>query len=143
MRDGSIRVEKFVSTGGMFECGSIDRLFDSFFDRCGSPLAAARSVERMRSLPVDEEEGASIRQLLTFLDELEKRQIFYRLDWIREDSVMVEISVPGERWEVEFMSDDWPEGIQIEKFISAGRVSGCRDVKRCKEIERLLDEYSD
>ena len=139
MRDGSIRVEKFVSTGGMFECGSIDRLFDSFFDRCGSPLAAARSVERMRSLPVDEEEGASIRQLLTFLDELEKRQIFYRLDKVR-DRIVAEIALPGERWEAAFSGDG---SVDIEKFTSTGEIFDCKEIDRCEEIDRLFDEFSD
>ena len=139
MRDGSIRVEKFVSTGGMFECGSIDRLFDSFFDRCGSPLAAARSVERMRSLPVDEEEGASIRQLLTFLDELEKRQIFYRLDKVR-DRIVAEIALPGERWKATFSGDG---SVDIEKFTSTGEIFDCKEIDRCEEIDRLFDEFSD
>lgn len=59
-----------------------------------------------------------MNKMLEFLDELEKRKIYYRLNKVR-DSVMVEIAVPGQRWEVEFMSNG---DIQIEKFISEGKI---------------------
>ena len=59
-----------------------------------------------------------MNKIIKFLDELEKQKIYYRLNKVR-DSVMVEITVPGQRWEVEFMSDG---DIQIEKFISNGEI---------------------
>jgi len=43
--------------------------------------------------------------LMTFLHELRSAKISYRLDQHREDAIMVEIAVPGEQWEVEFMED--------------------------------------
>ena len=57
--------------------------------------------------------------LLRFLSELEKRKIAYRLDHNREDALMVHIAVPGERWEVEFSSDD----IWIEVFTAPAGVT--------------------
>jgi hypothetical protein len=47
---------------------------------------------------------------------------------------MVEISVPGQRWEVEFMEDGT---LEIEKFISDGNFY---DVK---ELETLFIDFSD
>jgi hypothetical protein len=47
---------------------------------------------------------------------------------------MVEIVVPGQRWEVEFMEDGT---IVIEKFISDGNIYDE------EELNVLLDEYSD
>jgi hypothetical protein len=47
---------------------------------------------------------------------------------------MVEIAVPGQRWEVEFMEDG---SIEIEKFISSGQIFDG------KEIEELFSEFSD
>lgn len=57
-----------------------------------------------------------MRKLLDFLDELEKNKIYYRLNRVNEN-ILVEIAVPGQRWEVEFGRDDL---IQIEKFTSTG-----------------------
>lgn len=51
-------------------------------------------------------------KLIDFLEKLDDSKIYYRLNRIR-DSILVEIAVPGERWEVEFMLDD---SIVIEKF---------------------------
>ena len=42
--------------------------------------------------------------MFDFLDLLESRKIYFTLSRIR-DSVLVEVSVPGERWEVEFFAD--------------------------------------
>jgi hypothetical protein len=53
---------------------------------------------------------------------------------------MVEIAVPGKRWEVEFMDDGT---IEIEKFISTGQIFNCEEVGQCKEIEELFSEFSD
>jgi hypothetical protein len=74
-----------------------------------------------------------LKDLIDFLDRLEKSKIYYRLNKVR-DGIMVEISVPGERWEVEFMADG---EIVIEKFISDGQIFGE------SEIEILFRDFSD
>ena len=54
-----------------------------------------------------------MNDLLNFLVKLEEKKISYRLEHNREDSIMVLIAVPGERWEVEFFGDG---RIEIELF---------------------------
>lgn len=46
-----------------------------------------------------------LKELIDFLNQLEDRKIYYRLNKIRTESIMVEVAVPGQRWEVEFMDD--------------------------------------
>ena len=59
-----------------------------------------------------------MNKLIDFLNELEEKKIFYTLSKHCDDYIMVEIVVPGERWEVEFSSDD----VRIEKFVSDGSI---------------------
>ncbi len=72
-------------------------------------------------------------KLIDFLNMLEEKKIYYRLNKIRE-SILVEIAVPGERWEVEFFGNG---DIQIEKFISTGKLYDS------SEIEYLFKKFSD
>lgn len=72
-------------------------------------------------------------ELIKFLNELESRKIYYRLNKIR-DSMMVEIAVPGQRWEVEFFADG---NIEIEKFFSDGTLYDE------SELENLFIKFSD
>jgi hypothetical protein len=58
----------------------------------------------------------SFRKLLDFLDRLENAKIWYRMHHVR-DSVMVEVAIPGERWEVEFFEEGH---VEVERFVSAG-----------------------
>ena len=76
----------------------------------------------------------SINQLLKFLDELEQKNIFYKIDRIRQESILIEVSVPGEHWEIEFMKDGT---VQIEKYLSNGEIFDER------EIEVLFQNFSD
>jgi len=71
--------------------------------------------------------------LVNFLKELDERKIHYNLRKIR-DSILIEVAVPGQRWEIEFMMDG---SIEIEKFISSGDIFGS------EEIEVLFREFSD
>jgi hypothetical protein len=57
--------------------------------------------------------------LLSFLNDLQGAKINYRLSHARPDAIMVEIAVPGERWEVEFMEDG---SVEIEIFKSDGTI---------------------
>ncbi len=75
----------------------------------------------------------NLQKLIAFLAKLEERKIYYRLNKIR-DSILVEISVPGQRWEVEFMSDG---NIEIEKFITENKILNER------ELEILFRDFSD
>ena len=81
-----------------------------------------------------------MEQLLKFLNMLEEKKIYYRLNKVREEAVMVEIAVPGERWEVEFMENG---SIELEKFVMCDGVSSCSDIDHCKELDELFDECSD
>lgn len=75
----------------------------------------------------------TVKSLVDFLEKLEQRKIYYRLNKIR-DSILVEIAVPGQRWEVEFMVDG---SIEIEKFLSDGTIFDHN------EIELLFKDFSD
>ncbi|WP_217270027.1 hypothetical protein [Neobacillus endophyticus] len=75
-----------------------------------------------------------IKDLIDFLNNLEEGNIFYKLNKVRKEAIMVEIAVPGQRWEVEFMEDG---SVEIEKFISDGEFY---DVN---EIETIIKDFSD
>ncbi|MFD1205525.1 MULTISPECIES: hypothetical protein [Sporosarcina] len=70
----------------------------------------------------------------TFLNQLDQNKIIYRLSKIRSESVLVEVAVPGERWEVEFMDDGT---VEIEKFIAEGTMYDA------KELDVLFKNFSD
>ena len=69
--------------------------------------------------------------LLEFLERLDSAKVPYRLNHVR-DSIMVEIAVPGERWEVEFFADC---RVEFERFISSGTVEDAN------KLEVLLSDY--
>lgn len=71
-------------------------------------------------------------RLIKFLDELEQNKIYYDIKKIR-DGLLVEIVVPGERWEVEYLSNG---EIIIEKFKSDGNIF-FED-----ELKKLIEKYS-
>lgn len=71
--------------------------------------------------------------LISFLQKLEEHRIYYKLNRIR-DSLLVEIAVSGQRWEVEFFENG---DIVIEKFLSDGNIYGSN------EIEELFRQFSD
>lgn len=76
----------------------------------------------------------SIIDINEFLNELDNRKIYYKLSKVRPESIMVEVAVPGQRWEIEFMNDGTTE---IEKFISDGSYYDE------KELITLMGEFSD
>jgi hypothetical protein len=73
-----------------------------------------------------------MEKLIEFLNKLEDVKIYYKLDKVRE-AIMVEIAVPGERWEVEFMEDNM---VQVERFKSNG------EIKDESELEILFKDFS-
>ncbi len=73
-------------------------------------------------------------KLLEFLDELRRGKIHYRLSQHRADAIMIEIAVPGERWEVEFLEDGT---VEAEVFRSSGGIEGA------EAVADLLAKYSD
>jgi len=75
-----------------------------------------------------------LKDFIHFLNKLENNNIFYKLDKIRDEAILVEVVVPGQRWEIEFMEDDT---VVIEKFISDG------DIYDDNELEKLLKDFSD
>ena len=72
-----------------------------------------------------------MHKLIGFLDKLEENKIFYKLGKVR-NSIMVEIAIPGERWEVEFFDNN---SVEVEAFISTGVI------KDESELERLFTEF--
>ena len=75
-----------------------------------------------------------LKELIAFLNKLEENNIFYKLNKIRNEAIMVEVAVPGQRWEIEFLDNGT---VDIEKFISD------RDMYDASELETLFKEFSD
>lgn len=71
-------------------------------------------------------------KLCSFLGELNEAKISYHLQMVSEcdDGILVEIAIPGERWEVEFDIDGH---VYVEKFISTG------DLFDANELSKLFE----
>ena len=54
-----------------------------------------------------------MKKLLNFLQKLEQHKTHYTLEHNRDEFIMVLVTVPGERWEVEF---DEKGSVEIEIF---------------------------
>ena len=76
--------------------------------------------------------SSSLGKLLQFLDQLEQTKIWYRLEHVR-GSIMVIVTVPGQRWEVEFFEDGQ---VEVERFYSSGKIESE------KSLERLIGEHA-
>ncbi|WP_438317011.1 hypothetical protein [Sporosarcina sp. FA9] len=63
-----------------------------------------------------------MKKFIDFLEKLESNNIYYTLDKTRDEYIRVDISVPGEIWEVEFAAEDGD--IVVERFKSVGNVEG-------------------
>ena len=52
--------------------------------------------------------------------ELDRRHVAYQLLIVRDAALMVAVTLPGERWEIEFFEDG---RIELERFVSQGVVN--------------------
>jgi hypothetical protein len=77
--------------------------------------------------------AGTVTDLLRFLAKLKDARIYYSLSDPTEGAIMVEVSVPGERWEIEFHDDG---RLSAEVFVSKGVQSG-------EIVEELFRRFSD
>lgn len=67
----------------------------------------------------DETAPVTVADVLTLLRRLQAARIHYRLEQIRDDAIAIEVVVPGERWEIEFLESG---EVEIEIFRSRGEI---------------------
>ena len=81
----------------------------------------------------------NLNRLIEFLEELEDKKIYYKLNKTRCDTIMIEVCVPGQRWEIEYNTygEDGKCVIEIEKFLSNGTIYDE------SELEVLFRDFSD
>lgn len=75
-----------------------------------------------------------MQPLLTFLRRLSEAKIHHQLTHVRDEAIMVEIAVPGERWEVEVIEDG---EVEVEVFRSDGEIRGA------EMLDDLFSRFSD
>lgn len=77
---------------------------------------------------------AKLSTLTKFLDRLDEADIHYTLTSVREGAIMVGVTVPQQRWEIEFMADG---EVEVEVFKSDGEI---HDRSITKELFKLHAE---
>lgn len=78
----------------------------------------------------------SLQKLLDFLCRLERSKVHFHLEHNRDESIMVLVAVPGQRWEVEFFADG---AIEVEMFLGGkGILAG--DESRAA-LEKLFEVH--
>ncbi|MFI5004929.1 MAG: hypothetical protein ACHQE6_07940 [Solirubrobacterales bacterium] len=78
---------------------------------------------------------AVIEKLVEFCIALDERRAHYEVLVTRPEAVMVTLTVPGERWEIEFFHDGHME---IERFVSQGVFDAGPDV-----LDKALRYFDD
>jgi hypothetical protein len=67
--------------------------------------------------------SASFKSMLELLNRLETAKIAYTLTKVRPDAITARVSVPGERWEVEFADYGDDVQIEVERYVSSGEIA--------------------
>ena len=80
----------------------------------------------------------AFQRLLDLLNRLDAARLRYSLGHFRDDTVAVEVVVPGERWEIELFADGRAE---VEVFSSVGP-SGIA-LEGAEAIERLFAVHAE
>lgn len=83
--------------------------------------------------PTPQTGPSAFQKLLDFLNKLDEVKIAYRLSHFREETVAVELAIPGERWEIEFFADGT---VEVERFRSDGHVSSDESL-----LTELINNY--
>ena len=60
-----------------------------------------------------------IANMIDLMNRLREASIYCSVRSTRNDSISVDVSVPGQRWEVDFLSDGT---VEIEIFVSDGNI---------------------
>jgi hypothetical protein len=72
-------------------------------------------------------------RLTSLLQSLEQAKIHSALQSCRDEAIMVLVTVPGERWEVEFLADG---SVEVEQFISEGKIYG--EDTQCATLHEVI-----
>jgi hypothetical protein len=67
------------------------------------------------------DERGRLSAVTTFLKHLERGKIYCTLQSHRDEAIIVMVTVPGERWEVEFLVDG---SVEVERFVSERAIYG-------------------
>jgi hypothetical protein len=77
--------------------------------------------------------SATISELLEILSRLKSARIHYHLSDHTDGAIMIEVAVPGERWEIELHEDG---EIGVERFVSSDGVQGSEG------LQALFDHFT-
>lgn len=81
--------------------------------------------------------GDAFHQLLDLMTRLREARIFYSQRQSRDEAVMIEVVVPGQRWEIELVDYGDEVHVEIERFISTGSIEGEA------ALDELFADFSD
>jgi hypothetical protein len=73
-------------------------------------------------------------KLYSIMESLRRASIFYRLQAHRDDSVCIEVSVPGQIWEIDVHRDGC---VDVEVFRSSG------DLLHEDALPEMIQEFAD
>lgn len=122
MEDGTIEIEKFISTGDKLDRIALDTLISEFAETEGDD-------HDERSLK------ACDKDVFGFLKALDQAKIFYTLDRDKNnESIIILAVVPGQRWRVAYSSDG---SLKAEKFLSSTDIF---DEKEIGFLFKLIEE---
>lgn len=79
----------------------------------------------------------SMQKLFDFLNRLDEATISYTLEHQCEDTLLVSVNIPDERWEIEFYADG---SVEVEVFYSNAEEDGFEGEEA---LERLFEDFDD
>jgi|APSaa5957512622_1039677.scaffolds.fasta_scaffold41081_2 hypothetical protein len=112
MSNGAIEIEKFISDGQIFDETEIDALFREFSE-CGKSYSLSQKAIQNRT---KEKNMYTSEEFFGLLKELSENLLYYEFRRIKtEQCILVEVIVPGQRWEIKYLPDG---AVEIEKFMT-------------------------
>jgi hypothetical protein len=77
---------------------------------------------------------SSIYEIISFISSLDKAKINYTIEYNRNDAISILAVVPGERWEIDFVSNGT---VEVEIFKSDG------ELYDNSMLNNLFEKFSD